>query len=39
MYTCTRCAWNLRVEGDDAMRAQAVFDVHRCEDSPRDNGN
>jgi len=39
MYTCTRCAWTLRGQGDDAMRAQAAFDAHRCEDFPRDEGS
>jgi hypothetical protein len=38
MYTCTRCAWTLHLEGHDVTDAQSAFDAHRCEDSPRDEG-
>jgi hypothetical protein len=38
MYTCGRCAWTLRVEGDDLTTGQAAFDAHRCEDFPRIEG-
>ena len=38
MYTCTRCAWILRVENHHVIDAQAAFDAHCCEDLPRDEG-
>ena len=38
MYTCGRCAWTFRIEGDHMSAGQAAFDAHRCEDFPRDEG-
>ena len=38
MYTCGRCAWTFRIEGDDTSAGQAAFDDHRCEDFPRREG-
>ena len=38
MYTCGRCAWAIRIDGDDMSAGQAAFDAHRCEDFPRDEG-
>jgi len=37
MYTCQRCAWTLRFEGDDIAAGQAAFDAQRCEDFTRDD--
>jgi hypothetical protein len=34
VYTCGRCTWTYRVEGDDTSAGQAAFDAHRCEDFP-----
>lgn len=39
MYTCCRCAWTFRVEGDNvSVWGQVAFDAHRCEDFPRNEG-
>jgi len=35
MYTCGRCMWTMRLEGNDVAGVQAQFDAHRCEDFPR----
>jgi hypothetical protein len=38
-YSCCRCAWKYRVEGDNIeVWGEVAFDAHRCEDFPRDNG-
>jgi hypothetical protein len=34
VFTCGRCAWTYRGEGDDRSAAQIAFDLHRCEDFP-----
>jgi len=39
IFTCTRCAWTLRVPADEGTTVgQAAFDDHHCEDFPRNEG-
>jgi hypothetical protein len=39
VFTCTRCAWILRVKGDEPTSVgQAAFDKHHCEDFLGDEG-
>ena len=33
--TCLKCAWNFRLSADDLEVGRKAFELHRCEDYPR----